>query len=195
MVQHTASSLPPKTCSKKMTIHHMNCTIRNISRHILYRQHHPPLSTTLYQQQPTSFFSTTTSLSLSSSNKKTALVLGVANNRSLAWSCALSLLSKNYHVVVTYQNDRFASRVQDLITHYNNNHTTPEEKKGKAYSYECDISSDASVQNLCQSLPSLLSSGGGNEKKIEIQIKCIGPQRRACTHIGHEGFVFRHDVG
>jgi len=66
--------------------------------------------------------------------------------------------------VVTYQNDRFASRVQDLITHYNNHHTTPEEKKGKAYSYECDIRSDASVQNLCQSLPSLLS-GGGNEKQ------------------------------
>jgi enoyl-[acyl-carrier protein] reductase I len=46
---------------------------------------------------------------------KTALILGVANHRSIAWACAKSFLQQDYRVVFTYQNERFAKTAQDLI--------------------------------------------------------------------------------
>lgn len=46
---------------------------------------------------------------------KTALILGVANQRSIAWACVQSFLERDYSVVFTYQNDRFAKTAHDLM--------------------------------------------------------------------------------
>lgn len=46
---------------------------------------------------------------------KIALVLGVANKRSIAWACVKSLLEKDFQVVFTYQSDRFAKTAESLI--------------------------------------------------------------------------------
>lgn len=52
------------------------------------------------------------------SAQKTALVMGVANKRSIAWACVQSFLSHNYRVVFTYQNERFESTAQELMSHH-----------------------------------------------------------------------------
>lgn len=46
---------------------------------------------------------------------KTALILGVANHRSIAWACVKSFVQQDYRVVLTYQNKRFAKTVENLI--------------------------------------------------------------------------------
>ena len=53
---------------------------------------------------------------------RTAIVLGVANHRSIAWSCVQSLLKKDYRVIFTYQNERFAKTAQGLFSIANHQH-------------------------------------------------------------------------
>lgn len=47
--------------------------------------------------------------------KKTALILGVANHRSIAWACVESFLRDYDRIVFTYQSERFAKTANDLI--------------------------------------------------------------------------------
>jgi enoyl-[acyl-carrier protein] reductase I len=54
--------------------------------------------------------------------QRTALVVGVANQRSLAWSSALALLRGEFdHVIVTYENERFQKSIQHLVSAENDN--------------------------------------------------------------------------
>ena len=46
---------------------------------------------------------------------RTALILGVANHRSIAWACVQSLLQGGYKVVFTYQSERFSKTATELI--------------------------------------------------------------------------------
>lgn len=45
---------------------------------------------------------------------KTAVILGVANRRSIAWACVESFIQRGYRVVFTYQNERFEKTAIDL---------------------------------------------------------------------------------
>ena len=47
---------------------------------------------------------------------KTALIFGVANHRSIAWACVQSFLQRDYQVIFTYQNERFAKTANELIS-------------------------------------------------------------------------------
>lgn len=47
--------------------------------------------------------------------QKLALIMGVANQRSIAWACVQSFLSQNYDCILTYQSDRFEKSIQKLI--------------------------------------------------------------------------------
>jgi enoyl-[acyl-carrier protein] reductase I len=48
-------------------------------------------------------------------SRKLALIMGVANQRSIAWACVQSFLSRNYDCILTYQSARFEKTVQKLI--------------------------------------------------------------------------------
>ena len=47
-------------------------------------------------------------------NKKVALIVGVANHRSIAWACAQSFLEADFDCIVTYQSERFQSQISKL---------------------------------------------------------------------------------
>lgn len=47
--------------------------------------------------------------------RKTALIMGVANRRSIAWACVQSFLEKDYNVIFTFQNERFQPTAHDLM--------------------------------------------------------------------------------
>jgi enoyl-[acyl-carrier protein] reductase I len=49
------------------------------------------------------------------SSRKVALIMGVANNRSIAWSCVQSFLTKEWDVVLTYQDPKMASKMEKLM--------------------------------------------------------------------------------
>ena len=66
---------------------------------------------------------------------KTAIVFGVANQRSIAWNIASILDKAGASVVLTYQNERFKSSVEKLSDTLQN-----------GLSVECDVSDDESIK-------------------------------------------------
>ena len=52
---------------------------------------------------------------MSTENKPLALVMGVANQRSIAWACVESLIESGYDCIITYQSTRFQGSVEKLM--------------------------------------------------------------------------------
>lgn len=73
---------------------------------------------------------------------KTALVVGVANKRSLAWAIASRLAEAGARLVLTYQNERLAENVQELAATID-----PPPRL-----VPCDVSMDAEVDALFSTL-------------------------------------------
>ena len=72
-----------------------------------------------------------------------AVVFGVANKRSIAWGIAQKLHAAGATLAVTYQNERLEKEAKDLI-----------EALPGAVSFRCDVSSDAEIEQLFETLKS-----------------------------------------
>lgn len=69
-------------------------------------------------------------------NRKNIVVMGVANNFSIAWHIAKSLHKANANIIFTYVNDRFKKNIEKLVN-----------TLGKDFfMVECDVASDESIQ-------------------------------------------------
>jgi enoyl-[acyl-carrier protein] reductase I len=68
---------------------------------------------------------------------RVAVVFGVANKRSIAWSIAQGLHSAGAKLIVTYQNERLEQEAKDLIL------SLP-----GAEAHMCDVSSDSEIDRL-----------------------------------------------
>jgi enoyl-[acyl-carrier protein] reductase I len=68
---------------------------------------------------------------------RTAVVFGVANKRSIAWSIAQGLHAAGAKLAITYQNQRLEQEAKDLIL------SLP-----GAEAFMCDVSSDAEIDRL-----------------------------------------------
>lgn len=64
---------------------------------------------------------------------KKILVMGVANNRSIAWGCAQAMAKQGAKIIYTYQNDRLKKFISKLVS---DDHRL----------IECDVASDSSIQ-------------------------------------------------
>ena len=73
---------------------------------------------------------------------KKALVVGVANKRSIAWSVARALSNHGAQVAFTYQGERLKESVAELAA------TLP----GKSPLYSCDVTKDDEVKNVFNEL-------------------------------------------
>ncbi|MBP2057634.1 enoyl-[acyl-carrier protein] reductase I [Lactobacillus colini] len=67
-------------------------------------------------------------------NGKKILVMGVANNRSIAWGCAQAMAAQGAEIIYTYQNERLKKFISKLVT--------DEDRL-----IECDVSSDTSIDS------------------------------------------------
>lgn len=65
---------------------------------------------------------------------KQILVMGVANNRSIAWGCAQAMEKQGAEIIYTYQNDRMKKFIDKLVP-------------DKNHLIECDVASDTSIAN------------------------------------------------
>jgi len=74
---------------------------------------------------------------------KHALVFGVANKRSIAWSIAQGLHAAGMKLAITYQNERLEQEAKDLIL------SLP-----GAEGYMCDVSKDEDIARLFEQLKS-----------------------------------------
>ncbi|HZW92142.1 MAG TPA: enoyl-ACP reductase [Candidatus Eremiobacteraceae bacterium] len=68
---------------------------------------------------------------------RNAVVFGVANKRSIAWSIALGLHAAGMKLAITYQNERLEQEAKDLIL------SLP-----GAEGYMCDVSKDNEIERL-----------------------------------------------
>jgi enoyl-[acyl-carrier protein] reductase I len=72
---------------------------------------------------------------------KRGLIMGVANDRSLAWGIAKAIADQGGEIAFSYQGEALAKRVRPLA-----------ESLGTARLFECDVSSDESVDAMFASL-------------------------------------------
>jgi enoyl-[acyl-carrier protein] reductase I len=101
----------------------------------------------------------------SSLEGRVAVVFGVANKRSIAWSIAQGLHQAGAKLAVTYQNQRLEMEAKDLIL------SLP-----GAEAFMCDVS-DAPLRLFSQL------------KERYGELRCVGSQRRLCSRRCMKGFV------
>lgn len=110
--------------------------------------------------------------------QRTALVIGVANQRSIAWSSALALLRGEFdHVIVTYQNERFQKSIERMVSDQNDHSkkiATPGSIPKFMSSLPCDVSGNCSdLHSLFKErIPALLHERG-QELKLDAMIHSI----------------------
>jgi enoyl-[acyl-carrier protein] reductase I len=98
-----------------------------------------------------SFLAVTFNMPSPSSSSKLALVMGVANQRSIAWSIVEALLRKDYHVVCTFRDERFQTAVEKLI----GEKKREDSKTSSLHALPCNVSSEVPLL-FQERLPELL---------------------------------------
>ena len=82
--------------------------------------------------------------------KKVALIMGVANQRSIALSCMESFLQKgDWDVILTVQNEKARIKVQKIIEQTKYNKNSSSNRNGKILGVEiCDVSDQMSTEKF-----------------------------------------------
>ena len=74
---------------------------------------------------------------------KKGLIMGVANNRSIAWGIASAVAAQGAELAFSYQGDALKKRVEPLA-----------ESVGSNLALECDVTSEESMDSLFSKLKS-----------------------------------------
>jgi len=126
---------------------------------------------------------------------KTALVLGVANQRSIAWACVKSLLEKDFQVIFTYQNERFSKRIESLIESQKKDTTT------LLCAVPCDVWKRGEIPKLFDKrLPKILGEKNEATNKIDAIIHCIAyapadaMKGGSLLQTSRQSFLKTHDI-
>jgi enoyl-[acyl-carrier protein] reductase I len=112
---------------------------------------------------------------------RTAVVFGVANKRSIAWSIAQGLHAAGAKIAVTYQNERLGLEAKDMI-----------QSLPGAESFMCDVSNDAEIDRLFSQLRERYG-------KLHVLVHSIGFAPDADLNgrfvdTSREGFRITHDI-
>ena len=91
---------------------------------------------------------------------KTAVVFGIANQRSIAWSIAKILSDAGAKIIATYQNERVEDSVSKLTSQLNN-----------AITVECDVSDENNVKSAFETVK-------GNCETLDIVVHSIAFAQR-----------------
>jgi enoyl-[acyl-carrier protein] reductase I len=110
-----------------------------------------------------------------------AVIFGVANKRSIAWSIAQGLHKAGAKVAVTYQNQRLEQEAKDLIL------SLP-----GAEPFMCDVSNDAEIEQLFAKLKERY----GKINTVVHSVAFAPPEelKNDFVNTTREGFRIAHDV-
>jgi len=86
---------------------------------------------------------------------KTAVIFGVANKRSIAWSIAQSLASQGARLALTYQGERIEKSVRQLADTVDNSVVLP-----------CDVTKDEEIASVFSKLKNEFG-------KVDILVHCV----------------------
>jgi len=112
---------------------------------------------------------------------RVAVVFGVANKRSIAWSIAQGLHAGGARLLITYQNARLEEEAKDLIA------SLP-----GAEGFMCDVSSDAEIDRLFATIKE-------RHGKVDILVHSVAyapaeELKGDFVNTTREGFRIAHDV-
>jgi len=111
----------------------------------------------------------------------TAVVFGVANKRSIAWSIAQGLHAAGARLAITYQNQRLEEEARDLIL------SLP-----GAEAFMCDVSSDLEIERLFNQLKDRY--GKLNSLIHSVAFAPAEELKGDFLNTTREGFRIAHDV-
>jgi enoyl-[acyl-carrier protein] reductase I len=112
---------------------------------------------------------------------KNAVVFGVANKRSIAWSIAQGLHAAGMKLAITYQNERLEQEAKDLI-----------ESLPGAEGYMCDVSKDEDIARLFEQLKS--KHGKLHALVHSVAYAPAEELKGEFINTTREGFRIAHDV-
>jgi enoyl-[acyl-carrier protein] reductase I len=112
---------------------------------------------------------------------QTAVVFGVANKRSIAWSIAQQLHGAGAKLVITYQNERLRLEAEELI-----------KSLAGAEGFQCDVSSDAEIEQLFAKLKERY--GKINTLVHSVAYAPAEELKGDFVNTTREGFRIAHDV-
>ena len=115
-------------------------------------------------------------------NGKRALIVGLANNRSIAWGIAQSMHREGAALAFTYQNDRLADRVRKLAAEVDCEIALP-----------CDVASDEQIETAVNQLRR-------HWDHLDILVHSVAYALREelqgdyLDHVTREGFRVSHEI-
>ena len=112
---------------------------------------------------------------------RTAVVFGVANKRSIAWSIAQGLHAAGAKLIITYQNERLEQEAKDLI-----------DSLPGAEGHMCDVSKDTEIDSLFAKIKEL-------HGKLHVLVHSVAfapteDMKGEFVNTSREGFRIAHDV-
>jgi len=113
--------------------------------------------------------------------QKTAVIFGLANNRSIAWAIAQKLQQAGWRLAITYQNERLELEAKDLIA----------ELPGAA-GYMCDVTQDEQIARLFEELKSRYGVLHGLVHSIGFAPE--SDLKGEFVNTTREGFRIAHDI-
>ena len=113
--------------------------------------------------------------------KKTAVIFGLANKRSLAWAIAQKLSEAGWRLAISYQNERMAQEAKDLVT----------ELPG-AEGFMCDVSFDEQIARLFEELKTKYGVLHGVVHSVAFAP--ADDMKGEFLNTSREGFRIAHDV-
>lgn len=113
--------------------------------------------------------------------KKTAVIFGLANKRSIAWAIAQKLHADGWQLAITYQNERLEMEAKDLIA----------ELPGAA-GFMCDLSSDEQIARLFDALRQRYGVLHGVVHSVAFAPEA--DLKGEFVNTSREGFRVAHDV-
>jgi len=116
-----------------------------------------------------------------SETKKTVVVFGLANKRSIAWAIAQKVHQAGWQLAITYQNERLEQEAKDLIT----------ELPG-AEGFMCDVSSDEQIAKLFEQLKERYGVLHGVVHSVAFAP--AEELRGEFLNTSREGFRMAHDI-
>lgn len=113
---------------------------------------------------------------------KKALIVGVANNRSIAYGIAVAMRREGAELAFSYQNDRLKGRVEKYA-----------KELGSEITILCDVTSDDQINDACQTLKQQWSN-----LDILIHSVAFAPKEQLEGHyldsVTRAGFLTAHDI-
>ncbi|MBK7876750.1 MAG: enoyl-ACP reductase [Planctomycetes bacterium] len=112
---------------------------------------------------------------------KTGIIFGVANKRSIAWSCAQSLASQGMRLAFTYMGERLERSVRELATEMPNSLCLP-----------CDVTKPEQVEEVFRVLK---AEFGG----LDAIVHAVAFAKREelqgdFFHTSREGYIIAHEI-